>query len=136
LVLAVGCNKSDESALTIDEAGPADEVAAIDSDVDDSDEDVFEIQVAEPEPPAGFEFEAPVRIKAGDEFVSVESPGYACPTLADVDGDNKLDLVVGQFNKGHMQFCKNVAGEGETFKFDSPKWLMTGDEKAVVPGVW
>jgi hypothetical protein len=87
-------------------------------------------------PHAGFDFETPVRIKAGGEYVSVEEPGYACPTLADVDGDEKLDLVVGQFNEGYMQFCKNISKDKNSWEFAKPEWLMTGDEKAVVPGVW
>ena len=87
-------------------------------------------------PPAGYEFETPVRLKAGDGYVSVEKPGYACPTLADVDDDGKLDLVVGQFNNGHMQFCKNVADTGETPEFAKAEWIKSGDERAQVPGVW
>ena len=50
--------------------------------------------------PQGPQFEAPVRLKAGDAFIQVEAPGYACPSWADVDVDGKKDLVVGQFRKG------------------------------------
>ena len=87
-------------------------------------------------PPSGYTFEAPVRLKAGDEFVSVEAPGYACPTMADVDGDGLEDLVVGQFNRGYMQFCKNIASSSEPPKFAEAKWIKAGDDKAEVPGVW
>ena len=79
---------------------------------------------------------APVRIKAGGEFIAVEAPGYACPTMADVDGDGREDLIVGQFSGGNMQFCRNIAKTNETPAFDKPEWLMTGDERAIVPGVW
>ena len=78
---------------------------------------------------------APVRIKAGGEFIAVDSPGYACPTMADVDGDGLKDLIVGQFSGGNMQFCKNIAKQGLP-DFAEPEWLMTGNERAIVPGVW
>jgi len=44
---------------------------------------------------AEVEFEAPYRLRTIDgEYVAVESPGYACPTLADIDDDGDLDLIV------------------------------------------
>jgi hypothetical protein len=66
----------------------------------------------------------------------VEPPGYACPTVADVDGDGVEDLVVGQFNEGGLQFFKNLAGQGDEPQLASAQWLKTGEKRAVVPGVW
>jgi hypothetical protein len=77
-------------------------------------------------------FAAPVRLRAGDGFVKVEAPGYACPTMFDVDGDGRKDLVVGQFNGGKMRMYKGL--EGGTFA--AGEWLKADGKVAQVPGVW
>jgi hypothetical protein len=79
-----------------------------------------------------FEFEKPVRLKGGDEFVRVESPGYAAPCFDDIDGDGKKDLLVGQFKDGKIRVFKGV-GAG---KFTKGEWLKAEGEVAKVPGVW
>jgi len=78
------------------------------------------------------DFAPPVRLKAGDKFVSVESPGYACPCWADIDGDGRKDLLVGQFADGKVAVHRNV-GDG---KLAERKWLEAGGKVAEVPGVW
>src|SRR5262245_11152430 len=78
------------------------------------------------------DFQPPVRLKGGDTAIRVESPGYACPALADVDGDGKKDLIVGQFAKGKMQVFKNLGGT----KFAAGTWLQAEGKVAEVPGVW
>jgi hypothetical protein len=82
--------------------------------------------------PQGPQFEPPVRLKAGDDYVRVESPGFAYPCWHDVDGDGKKDLVVGQFNKGKMKVYKNQ-GSG---KLAGGEWLQAGGATAEVPDVW
>ena len=77
-------------------------------------------------------FHPPVRLKAGGVPIRVEAPGYAAPCLADVDGDGKLDLLVGQFNQGKIQLCKGLGGG----KFASSTWLQADGKAAEVPGVW
>ena len=54
------------------------------------------------------EFERPVRLKADGVAIRVESPGYAAPCWADVDGDGKKDLLVGQFSQGRIRIFKNL----------------------------
>ena len=78
------------------------------------------------------EFENPVRLKAGDAVIRVESPGYAAPCWADIDSDGKKDLLVGQFNDGKIQVFKGL-GDG---KLAAGKWLEAEGKVATVPGVW
>ena len=78
------------------------------------------------------ELGAPARLKASGAAVRVEPPGYASPCLADVDGDGKPDLLVGQFNKGKVRLFKGL-GKG---KFAKGDWLKADGKDAEVPGVW
>jgi hypothetical protein len=78
------------------------------------------------------EFADPVRMQGGDEAIRVESPGYASPCWADIDGDGNKDLLVGQFRGGKIQIFKNL-GDG---KLDAGDWLKVDDKAAEVPGVW
>jgi hypothetical protein len=78
------------------------------------------------------EFEPPVRLKAGAVPIRVEAPGYAAPCLADVDGDGKLDLLVGQYKDGKIQVFKGLGGG----KFATGTWLQTEGKAAEVPGIW
>ena len=86
--------------------------------------------VAAGDPSAGFE--PPVRLRAGEAPVRVESPGWAAPCWADVDGDGKKDLLVGQFNGGKIHVHRNL-GDG---KFAPSEWLKAEGKVAEVPGVW
>ena len=84
---------------------------------------------------ASAEFAKPVRLKAGEQYINVESPGYACPMFEDVDGDGLKDLVVGQFRDGALTFYKN-AGSATAPKFSQGQRLPANGKPAEVPGVW
>lgn len=85
---------------------------------------------------AGYVFAAPVRLEAEGEVISVEAPGFACPTVADVDQDGNPDLVVGQFRDGAMQLFRNVAAAEQEPTLVAAGWIQSGEQRAVVPGVW
>jgi hypothetical protein len=78
------------------------------------------------------EFQPPTRLMAGGAPVRVESPGYASPSWADIDGDGRKDLLVGQFNGGKIRVYKSL-GDG---KLAAGQWLMAEGAVAEVPGVW
>jgi len=82
--------------------------------------------------PQGPQFAAPVRLEADGKPIKVEAPGYAYPTLHDVDRDGKKDLVVGQFHDGKMNVFRGLGGG----KFGAGKWLEADGKVAEVPGVW
>ena len=83
-------------------------------------------------PVMGSEFKPPVRLKVGDKPIQTESPGYAAPCWADINGDGKKDLLVGQFKQGKIKIYTNL-GKG---KLAPGKWLKTGDQIIKIPGIW
>jgi hypothetical protein len=78
------------------------------------------------------QFAPPVRLRAADDYVKVEAPGYAAPSWFDVDRDGLKDLVVGQFKDGRMRVHRNL-GDG---RLAAGTWLQAGGNDAEVPGVW
>ena len=80
---------------------------------------------------AATEFEDPVRLKAGGKPIQVVSPGYAAPCLADIDGDGKKELLVGQFHGGRISVYKHKEG----IEFEKGKLLMAGGKVAEVAGM-
>jgi len=78
------------------------------------------------------EFQTPVRLQADGVPVRVENPGYAAPCWADLDGDGRKDLLVGQFKGGKIRVYRNL-GDG---KLAPGEWLKADGAAAEIPGVW
>ena len=78
------------------------------------------------------QFEKPVRLTFDGKPIKTEQPGYASPCFADIDGDGKNDLLVGQFADGKIRVFKGLEGTN----FGSREWLKAAGKVAEVPGVW
>ena len=79
-----------------------------------------------------FNFADPVMLKAGGKPIRVDRPGYAFPCFADVNGDGKKELLVGQFAGGKIKVYPHLGG----LNFGPGEWLMAEGKPAEVPGVW
>ena len=79
------------------------------------------------------DFHPAERLKGGGADIELESPGYASPCWADVTGDGKPDLLVGQFRGGKISVYDGKKGIDKLGKGD---WLKAGTEVAEIPGVW
>ncbi|MEM9282335.1 MAG: hypothetical protein AAGA96_10940 [Verrucomicrobiota bacterium] len=80
----------------------------------------------------GIEFESPILLKADDAPIRVDSPGYASPSFADLNGDGTYELLVGQFSRGHIKIYQH---KGD-LDFSGGEWLTVDGKPAEVPGVW
>lgn len=52
-----------------------------------------------------------VRIKSGEKYIDV-ARGFSACSFYDWDGDNKRDLLVGQYKDGGIRFYKNTGNIG------------------------
>lgn len=77
-------------------------------------------------------FDPPRRLRAGGAPLRTPAPGYAAPTLHDVDSDGHADLVVGQFDQGGFMLYPGT-GDGA---FGAGSQLLAQGAPATVPGVW
>ena len=81
--------------------------------------------------PAPTDLAPPVRILAGDQPINVDV-GHAAPFFADLDGDGKGVLMVGQFGEGKLRLYPNV-GKKHQPRFDKFDWLTVDGTVATVP---
>ena len=73
----------------------------------------------------------PVAITAGGKPIDVEI-GHAAPCVADIKGDGKPCLLVGQFGEGKLRLYANAGGKTRP-RFDKFDWFMAGGKLGTVP---
>src|SRR5436309_8814749 len=74
----------------------------------------------------------PVHVLAGGQPLDVERSGHAAPSVGDLDGDGKPDLIVGQFDGGKLRVYRNTGTAGAP-KFDGYTYFLAGGQTGRVP---
>jgi len=96
---------------------------------------VLALVAAQPAPrPAGLaaDLATPVRLTAGGKPIDVERSGHAAPCVADLDGDGRPDLLVGQFAGGKLRVYRNAAKAGPP-RLDGYDWFTASGAPGTVP---
>ncbi|MBM4071420.1 MAG: hypothetical protein FJ271_21160 [Planctomycetes bacterium] len=74
---------------------------------------------------------APVRLLANGQPINVDV-GHAAPFYADLKGDGKGVLLVGQFGQGKLRLYPNIGSKNDP-RFDKFDWLKVGGAECSVP---
>jgi hypothetical protein len=82
------------------------------------------------DPMAG-DLEPPILLQAGGQPINVDM-GHAAPFLADLNGDGRLVLLVGQFGDGKLRLYPNVGTRTEP-KFDRFEWFKVDGKVVTLP---
>jgi hypothetical protein len=77
------------------------------------------------------ELAPPIRLTAGGKPIDVDV-GHAAPCVADIKGDGKPCLLVGQFGEGKLRIYPNVGSKTEP-RFDKFEWFQAGGKLGTVP---
>jgi hypothetical protein len=83
------------------------------------------------EEPTGPRLAKPVKLEAGGKPISVEV-GHAAPCVADIHGDGKPVLLVGQFGGGKLRVYPNKGTKAEP-RFDAFTVFQAGGKDGTVP---
>jgi hypothetical protein len=78
------------------------------------------------------ELEGPIAITAGGSPVDTEHAGNAAPFVADLDGDGRKDLLVGERYLGRLRIYRNV-GSNQQPRFDRFSVFQDGAPEGRVP---
>jgi hypothetical protein len=78
------------------------------------------------------ELQPPIKVQAGDRALDVGRSGHAAPYFADVDGDGRRDLLVGQYADGRVRLYRNQ-GTNKAPRFGSFEYVLAGGQPASVP---
>ncbi|HEV3260406.1 MAG TPA: hypothetical protein VG013_26355 [Gemmataceae bacterium] len=81
--------------------------------------------------PSYAELAPPVQLQAGGQPINVDM-GHSAPFVADLKGDGKMVLLVGQFGDGKLRLYPNI-GTKNNPKFDKFEWFQAGGKVASVP---
>lgn len=75
----------------------------------------------------GIEFQPGVKLMCGDKPIDDARLGHFAPTVADVNGDGKKDLIIGMFagTPGNVQLYLNAGTDAEP-KFNEFTTLAAG----------
>jgi hypothetical protein len=73
----------------------------------------------------------PVRLAAGGQPINVDV-GHAAPFVADLKGDGKGVLLVGQFGGGKRRLYPNAGSKNDP-RFEKFEWLQAGGTVGSVP---
>lgn len=81
--------------------------------------------------PDTIDLAAPVQVRAGDEPINVDM-GHAAPFVADLKGDGRLVLLVGQFGDGKLRLYPNL-GTRTAPRFEKFEWFQVDGQVVTLP---
>jgi len=77
--------------------------------------------------PVAFDLAPPIQLQAGGQPINVDM-GHAAPFVADLNGDGRMTLLVGQFGDGKLRLYPNIGTKREP-KFGSVPRASSGPRR-------